>query len=155
MPLTTEDRLDVLDLYARQAWALDTGDVDAYVATFAPDAVLDLAKQHRGHAAIRSFAEDFRARDVGLPGSQHHVDQVVIEGDGERCSVRAYVTRTYRMPGRGRNNTLIIWQGYYTDSLARRDGRWLIQQQVGRAWEGEVLDGIRQARQTAVSTHAD
>src|SRR5437016_14685290 len=114
MPLSTQDRLDILDLYARQAWALDTGDVEAYVASFADDALLDLAQQHRGHQAIRRFAEDFRAKDVGVPGSQHHIDQVVMDGDADRCSVRAYVIRTYRMPGRGRNNTLIIWQGYYT-----------------------------------------
>src|SRR5579862_6730690 len=125
MPLSTADRLDILDLYARQAWALDTGDVDGYVATFAEDALLDLAKQHQGHAAIRRFAEDFVARDVGLPGSQHHIDQVVIDGDGDRCSVRAYVTRTYRMAGRGRNNTLIIWQGYYTYALVKRESRWV------------------------------
>lgn len=151
MPLTTEDRLNILDVYARQAWALDTGDVEAYVATFAEDAVLDLARQHHGHDAIRQFATEFRARDVGLPGSQHHVDQVVMEGDGANCSVRAYVTRTYRMSGRGRNNTLIIWQGYYMDSLVKRDGHWLIQQQVGRAWEGAVLDNVRRARQASVS----
>ncbi len=151
MPLTTEDRLNILDIYARQAWALDTGDVEGYVATFAENAVLDLAKQHHGHNAIRQFATEFRARDVGLPGSQHHIDQVVMNGDGATCSVRAYVTRTYRMSGRGRNNTLIIWQGYYTDSLVKQDGQWLIQQQVGRAWEGAVLDNVRRARQASVS----
>src|ERR1043166_6143479 len=110
MPLTTQDRLDILDLYARQAWALDTGDVDGYVATFVENAVLDLARQHQGQQAIRRFAEEFRAKDIGLPGSQHHVDQMVLDGDGDRCSVRAYVTRTFRMPGRGRNNVLTIWQ---------------------------------------------
>jgi hypothetical protein len=146
MPITMEDRLDILDLYARQAWAMDTGDVDTYVQLFAPDGVLDLAHRHEGHAAIREFAEAFRAHDVGLPGAQHHIDQLVLEGDGVSCSARAYVTRTYRMRGRGRNNTLIIWQGYYTDRLVKRDGRWQILEQVGRAWEGEVLDRIRQAR---------
>ena len=151
MSLTTQDRLDILDLYARQAWAFDTGDVDGYVATFAPDAVLDLARQHHGQQEIRRFAEDFRAKDVGLPGSQHHVDQIVMEGDDRRCSVHAYVTRSYRMSGRGRNNTLIIWQGYYTDSLIKDDGRWLIQQQVGRAWEGAVLENVHRARRASVS----
>jgi ketosteroid isomerase-like protein len=147
MPLTTEDRLDILDLYARQAWALDTGDVDAYVSLFTTDATLDLAQKYLGHAAIRHFAEDFRAHDVGLPGSQHHIDQVVLDGDGATCSARAYVTRTYRMRGRGRNNTLIIWQGFYSDRLAKQDGRWRIQEQVGRAWEGDLLDRVLQARQ--------
>jgi len=148
MPLSTEDRLDILDLYARQAWALDTGDVDAYVDVFAPDAVLDLADKHQGADAIRALAETFWARDVGVTGSQHHIDQVVLEGDGQRASVRAYVTRTYRMSGRGRNNILPIWQGFYSDSLVKLDGRWRIQQQVGRAWEGGVLEKVAQRRRT-------
>ncbi len=149
MPLSTEDRLDITELYARQAWSLDTGDVDAYVATFAPDAVLDLAAVHEGQDAIRAFAEDFRRRDAGLPGSQHHVDQMVLEGDGARCSVRAYVTRVYRMFGRGRSNTMIIWAGYYNDECVKENDRWFIKRQVGRAWEGEVVANIRRARQTA------
>ena len=149
MPLSTQDRLDILDLYARQAWALDTGDVDGYVDVFAPDAVLDLANKHQGHAAIRRFAEAFWANDVGVMGSQHHVDQVVLEGDGERATARAYVTRTYRMSGRGRNNILPIWQGYYADTLVKVDGRWRIQQQVGRAWEGAVLEQVAKRRRAA------
>jgi hypothetical protein len=144
--LTTEDRLYISDLYARQAWALDTGDVDGYVATFAPDGVLNLAEVYRGHGEIRHFAESFRKQDVGLPGGQHHISQLVLNGDGARCSARAYVMRTYRLPGRIRNNTMIIWAGYYTDTLTKLEGRWLIQEQVGRAWEGSVVDRVRHAR---------
>ena len=39
-PLTTEDRIAINDLLAEYAWALDTGDVDALVACFTPDAVV-------------------------------------------------------------------------------------------------------------------
>lgn len=42
LALTPEDRLDILDLMARYAWAIDTGDTDAYVACFTPDAVLNM-----------------------------------------------------------------------------------------------------------------
>ena len=38
--LTVEDRLAIQDLLARYAWALDTGDVDSFVACFTPDAVV-------------------------------------------------------------------------------------------------------------------
>ncbi|HEX8967544.1 MAG TPA: hypothetical protein VF937_06675, partial [Chloroflexota bacterium] len=69
-----------------------------------------------------------------------------LDGDGSRCSVKAYVTRTYRMPGRGRNNILTIWQGYYTDTLVKHNGQWLIREQIGRAWEGAVLDRVHESR---------
>jgi hypothetical protein len=146
MPLSAEDRLDITDLYARQAWAIDTGDIDTYVASFTSDAVLDLARRHTGHQAIREFAERFRREDPGLPGSQHVISQLLIRGDGEQASVRAYVTRTHRLPTRGRNNCQIIWAGYYTDRCVKQNGQWLIAEQVGRAWEGQVLEGVRRAR---------
>ena len=33
-----QDRLEILELYARYSWALDTGDTDGYVALFTDDA---------------------------------------------------------------------------------------------------------------------
>ena len=39
-PLTTADRLGILDLFARYAWAYDGGDAQAYAETFATDGVL-------------------------------------------------------------------------------------------------------------------
>jgi ketosteroid isomerase-like protein len=39
-PPTVEDRIAINDLIASYAWALDTGDVDAPLACFTPDAVV-------------------------------------------------------------------------------------------------------------------
>src|SRR3984893_11244433 len=111
MSLSPEDRLAVIELYARNAWAFDTGDVDAFVATFTPDGVLDLAKRHEGEAAIRAFGVLARDQDPWLPRSQQLVSQIIIDGHGERASVRAYVTRTHRLPGRIRNNCMVVWTG--------------------------------------------
>jgi ketosteroid isomerase-like protein len=38
--LSAEDQLDILALFARYAWAYDSGDTAAYAATFAPDDAL-------------------------------------------------------------------------------------------------------------------
>ena len=70
MPLTADDYVAITQLYARQAWALDTGDVDAYVSVFTRDAVLNLAEVHQGQANIR-FAEAFRARRGNAIRSAH------------------------------------------------------------------------------------
>jgi hypothetical protein len=146
MALSVEDRLDINDLLARQAWALDTGDSAAYLAGFTADANLNLADTHSGSAAIGKFFADFTARDPGLPGSQHIVSQIVIEGDGANATAKAYVTRTHRLPGRGRNNTMIIWAGWYDTKLTKSSGKWLIKEQTGRAWEGDILDKVHAAR---------
>ena len=38
-PLTVDDRLDIMDLAARYAWAMDGGMPDGYADVFVPDAV--------------------------------------------------------------------------------------------------------------------
>ena len=146
MALTTQDRLDMQDLVARNAWALDTGDTEAFVATFAADAVLDLAARHEGQAALRKFAEDFRMGDPWLPGSQHVTNQMIIEGDGERATIRSYVQRIHRLPGRGRNNCSVVWAGYFNDVCVKTGGKWLFKERVGRAWEGKAVERIASVR---------
>lgn len=41
-PLSADDRLAIIELMAKYAWAIDTGDVEAYVACFTPDALLSM-----------------------------------------------------------------------------------------------------------------
>jgi len=57
-PLTLEDRFAIQDLVAAYSWALDTGDIDALVACFTPDArmveeVFEDPDIWEGHAGIR------------------------------------------------------------------------------------------------------
>jgi hypothetical protein len=142
MPLSPEDRQRVVELYSRNVWAFDTGDVDGFVGTFTPDAALDLAKRHEGQAAIRAFAELAFKNDPWLPRSQQLVSQIIIEGDGDRANVRAYVTRTHRLPGRIRNNCMVVWTGYTTDRVVKSSGEWLFQEKVTRAWEGPIVQRV-------------
>ena len=51
--LSADDRLDIMDLIARYAYTLDSGDLDGYVNNFAPDGVL--FEQHQGQVAIREY----------------------------------------------------------------------------------------------------
>jgi hypothetical protein len=141
-PLTVDDRLDITELYARNAWAFDTGDVDAFVATFAADAILDLASRHEGHAAIRRIAQFAARQDPWLPNSQHIVSDLVMRGDADRVEVQAYITRVHRLPGRSRNNCSIVWTGYADDVLSKARGQWLFVHKAARAWQGRAVDRI-------------
>jgi hypothetical protein len=100
---TVEDRLDIAELLAHYARALDTGDTKAFAATFTADGVLNLPDGGRyrgaftGREQIMQFAESFKD-DPAFPGGQHFVSQITIEGDVQRCFVRSYVMRTLRMP---------------------------------------------------------
>ena len=146
MPISNDDRTAIQELYARNVWALDTGDVDGYTACYTANGALDFAAKHEGRAAIKKFAEDFRKGDPWLLGSHHLVHQFVIEGDGDRANVKAYVERIHRLPGRGRNNCNVVWAGHYNDTVVKTAGKWLFEKQIGRAWEGVVQDKVAKAR---------
>jgi uncharacterized protein (TIGR02246 family) len=118
--LPAEDRLAIMELYARHAWAMDSGDTDAFVDVFAPDAVA--YGDNRGHDELRAWHQKFLG-DYGFPGSQHFVTQFrFLEGDDSRHAVQAYVVRFHRIPGTTSNQ--VLYQGFYHDVVAKIDGRW-------------------------------
>src|SRR5215469_5235890 len=138
--LSVEDRIAIQDLIARYAWALDTGDVDSLVACFTPDAVVieevfEDPDRWEGHEGVRRLAQHYGS-SPGFPGRQHHVSQSLVEGDGERCSVKsfAFVTEC-----RGEPPYTLRFTGYYDDLLVKAGGEWLFKERVIRLWDGPVL----------------
>jgi len=56
--LTSDDLVEIQQLYATYNWALDSGDSQGYAATFTPDGVFN---NNVGHDAIVKFADTFHA----------------------------------------------------------------------------------------------
>ena len=56
--LTTDDLVEIQQLYAKYNWTLDSGDSQGYAATFTPDGVFN---NNVGHDAIVKFADTFHA----------------------------------------------------------------------------------------------
>jgi uncharacterized protein (TIGR02246 family) len=138
--LTADDRFAILDLMARYAWAIDTGDVEAYVACFSPDAVLSMrGVPNRGHDAIRTYVTGVENRP-DFPGRQHHHDEVRIEGDGERCSVKSYSTISQRFED---GETKIVFAGIYRDVVVKLDERWLFAERHWDVWDKSKLESYR------------
>jgi len=138
--LTIADRLAINDLLAQYAWALDTGDVDRLVACFTADAVVieDVFEEPgrwEGRDNIRRFAEHFR-NVPNFPGRQHHISQLVVEGNSKRCSARSFVFVT---ECHGEPPYTLRFTGYYEDKLVKIGRRWLFRERVIRLWDGEVL----------------
>jgi ketosteroid isomerase-like protein len=138
--LSVADRIAIQDLMARYAWALDTGDVDALVLCFTPDCavieeVFEDPDRWEGHEGVRELGEHYK-NSAGFPGRQHHVSQSLVEGDGQRCSVKsfAFVTEC-----RGEPPYTLRFTGYYDDRLVKIDGQWLFRERTIRLWDGPVL----------------
>ena len=91
MTVSIEDRLGVEDLLAAYIWAADTGDIDAYVDTFATDATLidSNGARHVGHAAIRAYAGQFFARPGGR-GRAHFFQRLKISGEAGGVRVLSF-----------------------------------------------------------------
>jgi len=151
--LTIRDRLALNDLLARYAWALDTGDVDGFVACFTADGVVieevfEEPDRWEGRQNLRRLAEHYKSVP-DFPGRQHHVSQVLVDGDATGCAIRSF---TFVTECRGEPPYLTRFAGYYEDRAVKRRGSWLFAQRIIRLWDGPVLarfaghDGTRTPR---------
>jgi ketosteroid isomerase-like protein len=126
MALTTEDQLEIQGLVARYNHAVDGGEGPAFAATFTPDGVLDAGHLVvEGHEALATFA-------AGLPTSfhapRHITTNLVMEGDGDRATVRAYV-QMYVLAGEPPRPELSV-SGKYHDELEKVGDRWVFTRRV-------------------------
>ena len=137
------DRLLCLELFARYAWALDTHDVEAYVALFAPEGFTEMPGLGRfqGAARLREYGHSL-TDDPRYKGRQHWCAQSVFEADGDAIRVKSYGSITYRNPET--KETGILGTGYYLDRLVKVDGKWRFAERVWNRWEGDILKGFGQ-----------
>jgi hypothetical protein len=141
----TQDRLEILELYARYSWALDTGDTDGYVALFTEDAEATEETRtgelevRKGRAEIRKLVLKFHER-ADFPGHQHQMAQFVFFTDPlgrpQHWVVRSYGWATINRPPQPPH---LHWCGHIRDVVARVDGSWKIKSKAIMGWAGEVL----------------
>jgi hypothetical protein len=91
--LSADDRLDIIELFAKYAWAIDPGDADGVLQCFAEDALLDHLRQGQmvGHEKIRrAFEELWYDRPSWWIGRRHSANHVVMESEGEGARIKAF-----------------------------------------------------------------
>lgn len=120
--LSADDRLEVMDLLAHYAYAMDGTDAQAFLDCFIPDAELDIGyRTVKGEAELREFADYF----MNKPGRPwyHHISTISIEGDGQRCRTRSYMLMT-SLDEAGKSQ--VHGCANYHDEFVKVAGRWLI-----------------------------
>jgi hypothetical protein len=133
--LSADDRLDIMDLIARYAYTLDSGDLDGYVNNFAPDGVL--FEQHRGQAAIRDYVSMLmrQGRAGPLPNGdvayRHFVGSPVIDGGDGKAIVHSYLLWVNMG-----SDPPVSAAAEYTDECVQLDGRWVFQSRSLRRLAG-------------------
>ena len=139
--LTAVERFGIDDLFSAYHWALDTGDVEGFVDTFADDGRV-LLQTHRGlqryegRDGLVGLVEALRAWD-SFPGCQHHAGQLLAERiDGERLRLRSFVLVA---ECRGEPPYALRYAGRSDDRVRLVDGRWRFEERHVRPWHGDAL----------------
>jgi hypothetical protein len=137
--LSLEDRQAMYDTLARYVWGMDTGDIEAVVATFTPDGVVKDITGKRWHAeagGARGFATYFLARP-NRRGGQHHVQHLFVDkAEGGAYRVTSYwfsIQWNTEIDSRS-----IRAMGSYVDTCVNVGGQWLIQEKIIDAWNSET-----------------
>ena len=127
-----DDRAEIENLSNRYMVAVDAGDIETVMATWADDGVLEwVGGVENGKAAIRKAMSNFGgARPVSIPEgatsrprTRHQIINHVIDVNGNTAKTIAYwFAFTNNTP---QKDVQILYFGHYEDELVKRDGHWL------------------------------
>ena len=113
--LTTDDRLDILDLLARYNYAIDDSDAKTWAACFTDDGEFDSPMdQLKGTAELEAFAAKPRG------GTWHFTTNEIIDGDGDVATMRCYL----ELINTGGDKPEILICGRYEDELQKTTDGW-------------------------------
>jgi ketosteroid isomerase-like protein len=129
-----DDRAEIENTSNRYMVAVDAGDIDTVMSTWADDGVLEwvFGIEH-GKEEIRKAMSGFGgARYEAIPEgassrprTRHQIINHVIDVEGDTAKTTAYwFAFTNRTP---QGDVQLLYFGHYEDILVRRDGHWLFQ----------------------------
>jgi hypothetical protein len=128
-----EDRAEIENISNRYMIAVDVGDIDTVMATWADDGVLEwVGGVENGKDAIRQAMSHFGgaalkgkvpADATSRPRTQHQIINHVIDVDGDHAhSVAYWFALTNNTPD---GTPKVLYFGHYEDQLVKKGGHWL------------------------------
>lgn len=123
------DRLEIEELLARYAWALDDKRFDGLDAVFTPDAFLDYTAtggEKGSYAEVKAWLAKVLPH---FPTYQHYVTNKVIELDGDNATSRSALYNPMGMK-KGDTTSFFFVGGEYHDKLVRTSDGWRITERI-------------------------
>ncbi len=126
MTLNASDLVAIQQLVSRYNQAVDAGDGTAFADVFTDDgALVTPLRTIAGHDELEAFPPTF-ATTVSAP--RHITTNMVIEGDGDKATIKAYV-QVFTLQGEPPRQSVSTC-GRYEDSLVRADGEWRFTERI-------------------------
>jgi ketosteroid isomerase-like protein len=131
-----DDRAQIENVSNRYMIAMDAGDIETVMSTWADDGLLEwVYGTEHGKAAIRKAMAGFvggAARDpvaadaTSRPRTRHQIVNHVIDVDGDTAHTIAYwFAFTNKTP---QKDVQLLYFGHYEDVLVRVNGKWLFKE---------------------------
>ena len=127
-----DDRAEIENLSNRYMVAVDAGDIETVMSTWADDGVLEwVGGVEDGKVAIRKAMSNFGgARPVNIPEgatsrprTRHQIINHVIDVSGNTAKTIAYwFAFTNNTP---QHDVQLLYFGHYEDDLVKQNGHWL------------------------------
>jgi hypothetical protein len=127
-----DDRAEIMNLSNRYMVAVDAGDIETVMSTWAEDGELIWVFGHeKGKAAVRKAMSGFGgARPVNIPENaksrprtRHQIINHVIDVEGNKAKTIAYwFALTNNTP---QGDVQLLYFGHYEDELEKVNGKWL------------------------------
>ena len=131
-PSYAEDRAEIVNLSNHYMVAVDAGDIDTVIATWAEDGVLDwVGGVEHGRDEIEAAMSRFGGAGImgtlpadttERPRTRHQIINHVIEVNGDSATSFAY---WFAMTNRTTHwQVELLYMGHYEDELRRENGEW-------------------------------
>ena len=123
MPLTTDDIIEIQQLYARYNTAIDTGNGASFGACFVPEGLFD-----PGHTACKGETEisEFAVKThEAMPLMRHNATNVVVDGEGDTATGSAFLLGYV-----AGSEYKVITTGRYRDKLTKTGSGWRFTERV-------------------------
>jgi ketosteroid isomerase-like protein len=127
-----DDRAEIENLSIRYMVAVDAGDIETVMATWAEDGELDWVRGvEKGKAAIRKAMSNFGGSlksevpdgATSRPRTRHQIVNHVIDVNGNTAHTTAYwFAITNKTP---QHDVQLLYFGHYEDDLVKVNGHWL------------------------------
>lgn len=146
MPLTpsADVRFHISDLFAKYAWALDTGDTDQFIDCFTHDGSFgDGGVEVRGHERIRKMVMQKYHGNPLFPGREHLVGQSRYVPANDAESDESWAVKSFAQVVLLRDvGAKLWWVGWYDDLVVRIGEEWLFRRRIANRFQGEILSGF-------------